>query len=63
MSDPQHKVQEDLGEREHHERLEQLQLGDENVADSVRRSKESAGTEREPLSPKILEAPDTSSEG
>lgn len=64
MSDPQHQVQEDLGEREHHERMEQLQMGDLNAETSIQASKESS---IEPFSvegegdrmPRILVSPNT----
>ena len=61
MPDPQHEVQAERGERDHHERLEQLQLGDENVEESIQRSKEESRDRKadEPLMPEILVAPET----
>jgi hypothetical protein len=40
MPDPQHAVQEERGEREHHERMEQLQMGDMNAETSIELSKQ-----------------------
>lgn len=72
MSDPQHEIQEELGEREHHERMEQLQMGDLNAETSVAMSKQPDAVpqmeqrtaieppeEGEPRMPRILEAPYT----
>lgn len=61
MSDPQHEVQGDRGERLHHERMEQLQMGDMNAETSIAESKEESKPReaQEPLTPIILEAPYT----
>jgi hypothetical protein len=40
MPDPNHAVQEERGEREHHERMEQLQMGDLNAETSIEMSKQ-----------------------
>jgi hypothetical protein len=69
MADPQHAVQEDLGERDHHERMEQLQMGDLNAETSIEASKqgsvepmEAAGRSvegEEDRMPRILTSPNT----
>lgn len=61
--------QKELGEREHHERMEQLQMGDLNAETSLAMSKaekppdpppETRGmVGDEPLMPRILESPNT----
>jgi hypothetical protein len=53
--DPDHEEQRRRGEREHHERLEQLQLGDLNVETSIEMSKQGSN---EPFSTVEPEEPD-----
>ena len=55
--DREQKIQRERGERAHHERLEQLQLGDENVEASIARSKE--GEAEKNLQPRIISSPNT----
>jgi hypothetical protein len=74
MPDPNHAVQEERGEREHHERMEQLQMGDLNAETSIAMSKmpepdpqetqvgertAEGGDPDEPRMPRILESPYT----
>jgi hypothetical protein len=64
MPDPQHEVQKERGERDHHERMEQLQMGDMNAETSIALSKQQSIEPftvegDEPRMPRVIESPYT----